>query len=522
MERRRRDVDDSRGVRVDQRHAAADDVALVELARRDAGAGWSAIWDAHGHSLHSYCRRLLDDGADADDVVADVFLVASRRLDQLREPAALRAWLFAIARRSIQRRWRTRQRTVPVDPQGTVMSARTTAESVDDQAAVSADDAAELVAAASAGLSVADRDLLALTLGADLDTSEVARITGDQQAAISVRVTRLKDRVAKAAGALLVARHHRRDCEILDGILAGWDGTFDTVWRKRIARHVESCETCEDRRRGAVAAFASPLLLAPLSDALRDRVLQPIRSVGAWGTGAGATADPDEAGAWVTRDDGFPVAEAWPSASRRRGAAILAVAAALLLLVVGGVLLAGNEDEAVDLAAVDDATATTSTTPAPTTTTTSVPETTTSAVAEVATPTDPPAGGLPDPAPTIAPPPPTDTAPPTAPPAPPPGVRIDVEPESFASCGSSEYEATATMVVTAGGGDESTTLRWDGGTPGSVVVDGVGTMEVAIGPLSRVDGGPVSQTITIVAMTVDAAGASASDTDTVTISVVPC
>ena len=41
-------------------------------------------------------------------------------------------------------------------------------------------------------------------------------------------------------------------------------------------------------------------------------------------------------------------------------------------------------------------------------------------------------------------------------------------------------------------------------------------------PLARVDGGPVSQTITIEATTADATGASAADTDTVTISVVPC
>lgn len=522
MERRRREVDDSRGVRVAHRYDATDDVALVELARRDAGAGWTAIWDAHGHALHGYCRRLLDDSADADDVVADVFLVASRRIDQLRDPSALRAWLFAIARRSVQRRWRARQRTVPVDPQGAVVSARTSDETADDLAGVVAGDAAELVEAASVGLSVADRELLALTLGADLDTSEVARITGKEQSSVSVRVTRLKDRVAKAAGALLVARHHRRDCEILDGILASWDGTFDTVWRKRIARHVESCATCEEHRRGAVTVFASPLLLAPPSDALRDRVLEPIRSVRPRSGDASAIhADRDGADDWTARDDGFPVAEAWPSATRRRGVAILAVAAALLLIVIGGVVLSGSDGDDVDLAAAEALASTTTTTAEPTTTSTTVPETTTSAP-PIVTPTDPPAGGLPDPGPTIAPPPPTQAVPPTAPPAPPPGVRLEVEPASFSSCGSSSYEATATIVVTAGGGAESTTIRWDGGSPGETVVDGVGTKEVVVGPLSRVDGGPVSQVITIVATTVDATGASASDTDTVTIDVVPC
>ncbi len=521
MERSRRADETSEGSTVAERYGEQSDASLVELARRDPGAGWAAIWDTHGADLHGYCLRLLDDTADADDVVADVFLVAAQRLDQLRDPDALRAWLYAISRRSVQQRWRSRSRTVPVDPQGATMMDRSTTIGADDGAAVGADDAAELVHAASAGLSIDDRELLALTLGADLDTAEVARITGDAPAAIAVRVSRLKDTVARAAGALLVARHHRRDCDVLDEILASWDGTFDTIWRKRIARHVDGCDTCEDRRRAATAVFAAPLFLAPPSSALRDRVLEPISSGRVFEEGHSVPT----AGA----ADGFPAPEPWTRSAERRPALAVALAAAVLLVVAGVAFLSGGADDST-LVAGADSTSTTETTLATTSSTTFEPSTTTTTILPVDGPVETPANGTAAPTPTIAvppspdttPDPPTTDPPTTRPPAPPPTVTLSVDPDVVRpGCGSQEF-ADATVMVTAGGGGERTTISWDGPDAGSVEVDGSGARVVQIGPFTQVDSRTGSQTVTVTARTTDARDASDVDSEPLQVQLTPC
>ena len=529
---------------------SASDVDLVALARRSPTDGWAAIWDAHGASLHGYATRLLGDGADADDVVADAFLVAAERLDQLRDPDALRSWLFAICRRSVQSRWRQRSRTVPVDPHGSTMTTHTT----HDAEVTAAGDAAELLQAASSGLGERDRELLALTLGADLDTAAVARIVGEPTAAVSVRVSRLKDTVGRAAGALLLARHHRRDCEELDELLRSWDGSFDTVWRKRIARHVEGCAECERRRGVAVAAFAAPALLPAPGVELRDRVLQRIASrtspVPSLVEGRAAPTPP---WAWVADADGFPVPVSW---SQRRRGSWIAAAAVLVLLALAAAVLVGRADRDEAVLAVQASADQTSTTVAADGAVPSVPS--------VAPPTSPSsgpgtvpalspadpdgdaAGGLPGGGPEIAgptgtaPSPPTTLAPPTtvAPPTtlrppgtiaptttirptPAPTVSLDVSPQTVETGCGSGVGATASLTI---GGDPgvATTVSWDGPDAGQVTVDGRGSFDVRIGPFTQVSSDDGSDDLTVLATVRDAAGRSVSDTAPLEVRITPC
>ena len=70
-------------------------------------------------------------------------------------------------------------------------------------------------------------------------------------------LSRLRDQVERSLGALLIARLGREDCEELDAILQGWDGKFSPLLRKRVARHVDGCDVCRERR----AAVASPMAL---------------------------------------------------------------------------------------------------------------------------------------------------------------------------------------------------------------------------------------------------------------------
>jgi RNA polymerase sigma-70 factor (ECF subfamily) len=84
-------------------------VAAMAAGRLDAGA---AFYDRHVQSIHALVFRLMGPDSEVDDVVHDVFVRALESLPRLRDPAALRSWLFGIAVRAVGIRFqkRTRQR----------------------------------------------------------------------------------------------------------------------------------------------------------------------------------------------------------------------------------------------------------------------------------------------------------------------------------------------------------------------------------------------------------------------------
>ena len=142
-------------------------------------------------------------------------------------------------------------------------------------------------------------------------------------------VFRMRERVSRSLGALLVARVGRRDCPELAALLQGWDGTFSVLIRKRVARHVDRCDVCErTKARVALPALfaAAPVMALPAD--LRDRVLA---AVGGGGTGPPMSFD----GA------GFPVAKGPRTPIRRPGrrAAVVAAIVAAAVVVGGAVVL---------------------------------------------------------------------------------------------------------------------------------------------------------------------------------------
>lgn len=57
-----------------------------------------ALVEAHYTVLYRYAFRLSGSAADAEDLTQQAFLTAHEKLDQLREAANAKAWLFAIVR----------------------------------------------------------------------------------------------------------------------------------------------------------------------------------------------------------------------------------------------------------------------------------------------------------------------------------------------------------------------------------------------------------------------------------------
>ena len=271
---------------------ARDDAELVRAATAGDRGAFAAIYDRYADRLHDFCWSVLRDRDEAADATQDAFLVAAERLGQLRDPERLRPWLYAVARSQALRRARARSRLAPEEDMTDLPDPATGPEQAAQRA-----DLRELVWNAAAGLSERDRALLDLHLRHGLEGADLGEAIGVEPAHAYVLLTRLRDQVERSLGALLVARRGRADCPDLSRLLTDWDGRFSPLVRKRVARHVDNCETCGAARR----KLASPLALLaavppmPAPADLRGRVLEQFQLASAGSGGAGDPGDPGAA-----------------------------------------------------------------------------------------------------------------------------------------------------------------------------------------------------------------------------------
>ena len=153
------------------------------------------IFDSYAVSVQRYLYRRLTGAADpsstADDLTADVFLIAWQKRDEIPEEAPL-PWLYAVARRVLANHRRRRTEITVAD--------------LGDLDAIDEGDPAELVTrdtalvAAWSGLTPRDREVLRLAAweglsGADLG-SALGITEGGAVAALSRARTRLADNLA--------------------------------------------------------------------------------------------------------------------------------------------------------------------------------------------------------------------------------------------------------------------------------------------------------------------------------------
>jgi RNA polymerase sigma-70 factor, ECF subfamily len=136
------------------------------------------IYEEHREAVRAYVRRRAPE-AVVDDVVADVFVVCLRRIDDVPETAL--PWLYAVARKTLANERRRRGRETPRAVDVTVVP-----EPAGDAA----------LAAAFAALSERDREVLRLVAWEGLSLTEAAAVLGCSAIAARVRFHRAKSRLA--------------------------------------------------------------------------------------------------------------------------------------------------------------------------------------------------------------------------------------------------------------------------------------------------------------------------------------
>jgi RNA polymerase sigma-70 factor, ECF subfamily len=155
---------------------------------------FNALYAEHVEAVRRYVWRR--DAVSCDDVVAETFLVAWRRIDSA--PSDARPWLIGVARNVLLNARRSARRR-------DALSRRLAATAPRNAASPSRE--SELVETALAKLSEKDREVLLLSVWDDLDRSAIANILGCSKANVSVRLHRARRRLDAALAATGAVRH---------------------------------------------------------------------------------------------------------------------------------------------------------------------------------------------------------------------------------------------------------------------------------------------------------------------------
>lgn len=149
---------------------------------------FEVLWRHHAATVLRYAARRVT-AADVDDVVAETFLVAWRRADEVPDPPL--PWLLGVARGVAANATRSAHRRA-------ALAERVAAEPVraaPPADAVAAQRPSDSMLAALARLSHGDRELLTLIAWDGLTPDEAAEAVGCSRATLAVRLHRARTRL---------------------------------------------------------------------------------------------------------------------------------------------------------------------------------------------------------------------------------------------------------------------------------------------------------------------------------------
>ena len=250
---------------------------------------YRTLYERYFPGVHDFLSRLMRDRNDGADLAQDTFLKAYEQLPTLEDPDRFKSWLFTIAHRTALNRMRQSKRARIDDAAvrrrrtGVTMAIADPDPSIDPEQMAEAQEAADIVWEAAAGLDERTYTVMDLHVRQGLESAEIAEVLGVSAGNAYTMVSRMKRRFSDVLGTYLVIRSGRDECPVLAGIV-GDDVDEMTPEIRRVAdRHIASCGDCSRNRMAyldPVKVFAG-LLAVPI-----PLGLQPI----IWGTVAGTGA----------------------------------------------------------------------------------------------------------------------------------------------------------------------------------------------------------------------------------------
>ncbi len=166
---------------------------------------FEGLFRSHAGAVRGYALRRTDPD-EAEDVVAETFLIAWRRFDDI--PANAAPWLLGVARRVLSNRRRSDRRVLSLSDRLAERERRKPSGTGDTDLRLT-------IEAALERLPEKEREALRLLAWEGLSTVEAATVLGCTRATLAVRMHRARRRLA----------------DIIDGQIAGADAAKRGSWR---------------------------------------------------------------------------------------------------------------------------------------------------------------------------------------------------------------------------------------------------------------------------------------------------
>lgn len=250
------------------------DSDLVELSISGTTAAFEELYRRYFDRLFDFAARTTKNRETAADLVQDSFIKAHGRLDQLRDKAAFRPWMYSIVRREAMTHFRNSKRedivsTLPAEDSAATnpMLLETNDDLLENPAsAAELAHSASLVWEAAASLDADSYTVLDLHVRQGLNSAEIADVLQISKGSAYTRLNRTKERTAGAIATFLLIRKGSEDCSDLSALVSAAEiPPITSQLRKRVNRHVRTCEDCEERRRALVSPMQVFAALAAVS-----------------------------------------------------------------------------------------------------------------------------------------------------------------------------------------------------------------------------------------------------------------
>jgi RNA polymerase sigma-70 factor (ECF subfamily) len=170
-------------------HTTSDEALLSLVQSGDRGA-FTELYRRYRRALYAFCLRLLDDTQAAEDAVHETFMKLGTASASIAHPAALKSWLYTVARNEALMTIRGRQDGAPGGD-----------ESVWDEetplSLAEKSDVRTFVQSALGCLKVEYREIILLREFEGLSYAEIASVTGDSASSVKSRLFKARRALAE-------------------------------------------------------------------------------------------------------------------------------------------------------------------------------------------------------------------------------------------------------------------------------------------------------------------------------------
>lgn len=151
------------------------------------------LYERYYRRIYGYCRRRTT--ADrVDDAVADTFLTAWRKIQDVPAGSEALPWLYSVAYRVLGHQWRSAKRRSRLNSR--LRSVGASPVAVPEEYVV-LDQESQLILNALSRLKPNDQEVLRLTVWEELQHSEIAAVLGISTDAVKKRASRARRALAK-------------------------------------------------------------------------------------------------------------------------------------------------------------------------------------------------------------------------------------------------------------------------------------------------------------------------------------